>query len=247
MINKKVKELLKHGADVSPYIPETTKDGKPIIDLKLKQTENLYSRYAIGPDKYIDSNVGEYLRKRFKQISLKKEAVVRLHLDNEEPPIRKRETTVALKNYAYLKYASYKKDANRYLFLGLGLAILSIIFVAFILIFNLRNISDFVRLITDIFLWLFVWEAFIILVINYPVGRREYLIYANMYVSKIEYVVDETNSSKPLKIVENATKTVAEAAETILEAMEDARYATKQATKELNTATKKQNEKNDKQ
>ncbi len=247
MLNAKVKKLLKHGAEVSPYIPETTKDGKLIIDLRLKQTENLYSKFSIGADKYIDSTVGEYLRKRFKQVPLKKEAVIKIHLDNEEPPINKREATVSLKNYAYLKYASSKKYANRYLFLGIGLAILSIVFIAFILGFKLRDINDSVRLVTDIFLWLFVWESFIVIVINYPEERKTYLIYANMYVSKIEYVVDEITNSKPLKIVENATKTVAEAAGTILEAMEEAAHATKQASKQLKTATKNQNTQNDKQ
>lgn len=158
-----------------------------VIDIKVENTEQIFSSYSYNKNDRLNKNLSEYIEEKSKRVFLSKN--IRLNFHSSES-INKEELQKSIKSH----YGEEKIDAREELIKSniFTIIMMALGFITLVLLVTLHNksfMNFYFEMILEIAAWVFIWEAVYNFFLVRPKIRRRYIKMKKLSNALIELIV----------------------------------------------------------
>lgn len=164
---------------------EYDKDGKLIVDLKVKDDSNFLSPYCTT-NSDISNEVEDFIEDNVPSSKSKNGIHLRIHSDVIDEKEKLEYTNAIHFHYETKRFEVYL-EKRRMTFIAVIMAIIAIMALSAMIVLEYHNVHSVAISVIDIFAWVFMWEAVDILFIQCTILRHRQRKFRNLAECEVEF------------------------------------------------------------
>ena len=160
-------------------------DGDAIINIKISDKEQIFSKYNYESDEKLNNDLGEFIYDKARFVSTNKDIRIKVFSTQE---IGQEEVESAIKNHYKKNYIETKNEMRRNLIFSIIMLAVGLLAFAFLLVMHKVMYNIYLEIVLEIITWVFIWEAVDSYCLKRVNLRREAFIFLNLYMADIDVV-----------------------------------------------------------
>lgn len=160
-------------------------DGDAIINIKISDKEQIFSKYNYESDEKLNNDLGEFIYDKARFVSTNKDIRIKVFSTLE---IGQEEVESAIKNHYKKNYIETKNEMRRNLIFSIIMLAVGLLAFAFLLVMHKVMYNIYLEIVLEIITWVFIWEAVDSYCLKRVNLRREAFIFLNLYMADIDVV-----------------------------------------------------------
>lgn len=160
-------------------------DGDAIINVKVTDKEQIFSKYNYESDEKLNNDLGEFIYDKAKFVAPNKDIRIKVFSTQE---IAQEEVESAIKNHYKKDYVESKNKMRRNLIFSIIMLAVGLLAFALLLVMHKFMYNIYLEIVLEIITWVFIWEAVDSYFLKRINLRHENLILLNLYMAEINVV-----------------------------------------------------------
>ena len=160
-------------------------EGDAIINVKVTNSEEIFSPYDFDGYDKINPSLGEYIWDKSKFVPLNKNIKIKIYTDKDA---NEDEIKSAFKNNYRSEYSHVKEQENKNLLFSFIMFLLGVLFMSFLFVMHKFFYYQFLEVILEIATWVFFWESVDSFFLERAEIRRKKHQLLKLFVAEIEII-----------------------------------------------------------